>query len=136
MRSIVFKADLFATEADRLRSQKVLLILLDALVASNVDWLQRKPGTPGIYQAGVRYRAEAGTEEWKIIPECMRDGLADCEDLAAWLCAELRVKGVAAKPYLEFKRYGNFYLYHVMVKLPNGEVLDPSRRLGMGKDEF
>jgi len=134
MRNIVFQANLFATENDRLRSQKIILLLLKALVDINMDWLQRYPQTPSIYKSGVKYQREEGTEEWKSIPVLLKEKFGDCEDLGAWRAAELRVKGIDAKPYLKYHRKGNFYLYHVVVQWPDGRIEDPSRALGMTGD--
>jgi len=134
MRAIVFKADLFSTEADRKRSECVLRLLLAALVETNIDYLRRHPGTPSIYTAGVRYRREEGTEEWKAIPDVIRDRSGDCEDLASWRVAELRIKGIDARPFLRYRTAGGFSLYHVLLQLPGGKFEDPSRKLGMGSE--
>ncbi len=134
MRAIVFKADLFSSEGDRARSEAVLQILLSALVASNVDFLTRHPRTPSLYKSGVRYRREEGTEEWKAIPDILRDRFGDCEDLASWRVAELRRSGIDARPFLRYKKSGDFSLYHVLVRYADGRFEDPSKLLGMGGD--
>lgn len=57
----------------------------------------------------------------------------NCEDLACWRAAELRVRyGVLAEPTFIWKlRPKGGYLYHILVKLPDGRIEDPSRTLGM-----
>lgn len=57
----------------------------------------------------------------------------NCEDLACWRAAELRVRyGIAAIPIFTCKpRANGGYLYHITVQLPDGRIEDPSRRLGM-----
>ena len=57
----------------------------------------------------------------------------NCEDLACWRAAELRVReNVKAKPTFIWKiRPNGGYLYHIQVKYPDGRIEDPSRRLGM-----
>lgn len=134
MKNIVFKANLFAQESDRVLSQKILLILLEALVRSNIEYLKKHPSTLKIYKSGVVYRREDGTEEWKAIPELLLDGYGDCEDLGAWLCAERRMQGYRSKCILSYKIYGSMYQYHVKVYTDGIGVEDPSRVLGMGKD--
>lgn len=131
MREIVIKAHLFGNQADRGRSQKTILILLNALVAINIEWLKEHPRTPPLYQSGIRYQHET-VENWQAIPELLASKRGDCEDLACYLAAELRVKGIAARPFLKSKTRDGFTLFHVVVQLPNGQILDPSRRLGMG----
>jgi hypothetical protein len=57
----------------------------------------------------------------------------NCEDLACWRAAELRVRyGIQAEPTFIWKlRPNGGYLYHILVKLPDGRIEDPSRTLGM-----
>lgn len=130
MKEIVIRAALFGNERDKERSQKSILILLNALVAINMEWLKAHPRTPGLYQSGIRYERE-NVEVWQAIPQLLASKRGDCEDLACYLTAELRMKGVMAKPFLKSKRVGNFTLFHVVVMLPDGRILDPSKRLGM-----
>lgn len=112
----------------------MLDILLDALTRIDMVWLLRHPETPGVYQSGVRYQEEPpGAEDWADIPTCLALGWADCEDLACWRAAELRVRhGVEAKAFAECQMQPDgSRLYHIMVSLPDGSVECPSRELGM-----
>jgi hypothetical protein len=109
-------------------------VFLHALAAVNLDWLREHPTTPKLYEAGVRYQPEWGTEEWQDIPTTIERGYGDCEDLASWRIAELLFHGVKAGPFIRFRRDGQWLRYHVMVKYENGQIEDPSLKLGMGRE--
>ena len=96
---------------------------LDGMVAFNRAWL-RTHRAPRLYSSGVRYKREWPREEWLPIPEALRRGVADCEDLAAWRAAE--VAGARAVP--ERQKGGG---WHIVVRHRDGRREDPSRRLGM-----
>lgn len=111
-----------------------LLQAIEFLVGLNRTAIRRADGRiPPLYKAGVRYQREGRTiagrpkEVWRLIPQVLRHGAGDCEDLASWRVAELREAGVNARPYLT--RHGN--MFHVRVKHPDGRIEDPSKRLGM-----
>jgi len=132
MNLIELKLKLFSnTDADRARSRKCLLWFLEALVQANRQWLKQHKDTPALYQAGVVYKPEKGTEIWQDIPNIINSGYGDCEDLASWRTAELQSIGVAARPYIKWRRLKNSWMYHATVKLPNGKIEDPSLALGM-----
>lgn len=108
-----------------------ILKLLNTLVNLNQAEL-RTYKLPWLYKSGVRYRREpkipGRTEKWKTFSQIVRDGYADCEDLAAARVSELRVKaGIKAIPWL--KKKGK--VWHVVVRYPDGTLEDPSRKLGM-----
>jgi hypothetical protein len=116
------------------RQNKKLLWLLEALIKCNIIYLASHPNTPLLYSSGVRYQREPrGKEEWQDIPSALKLLRGDCEDLAAWRAAELRQRGVFARGHLKWfhSRDVNLTLYHVQVKLPDGSIEDPSRKLGM-----
>src|SRR5512138_415754 len=135
MRPVVFKVQLFRDEQDRERSQQALLWMLEALCKVNEGRLAERPYPP-LYESGVRYQREVGTEEWLDIPSIIEAGWGDCEDLACWRVAELRAQGVKASPYARWRQVDGVYHYHAMVKRfgPGNKTSleDPSRRLGMG----
>ena len=133
MPHVIFKLNLFETPNDRGRSQKVLLWLMEALVQTNISWLVANPNTPSIYNTEVVYKFEPGEiDYWMDIPTIMKDGGADCEDLACWRVAELRYAGVNARPYIRWKKRPNgSYMYHALVWWPGGRIEDPSLALGM-----
>ena len=67
------------------RPLRALEAWLEALVISNVQFLEANPTFPRLYQAGVVYKPEGSPEIWRDIPTCARDGWGDCDDLACWL---------------------------------------------------
>ena len=119
--------------ADRAGREAVLVMLFEALIAANSHYLRKRPDTPGLYASGVRYREEpAGEEDWQDIPETLARGTGDCEDLACWRIAELRVRsGEHAIPFLKCRARDERVLYHVAVRRLDGTLEDPSRALGM-----
>lgn len=123
----------------------VLETLLGALTAMNELYLLERPNTPWLYQAGVRYEREPpGQEQWLPIPFVLlrRDqgGGADCEDLACWRAAELRVKKNergATAIFTHRQRADGRRLYHIRVRRgpeAGRRVEDPSVALGMGRE--
>jgi hypothetical protein len=107
-----------------------LNVLVRALCALNVLYLRAHPRTPLLKRSGVRYRTQpAGCERFLTIPKVLAAGSGDCDQLAPWRAAELRVHhGIRAMP--EVRRMGN-RLWHVYVRYPNGKVEDISAVLGM-----
>jgi hypothetical protein len=105
---------------------------------------------PPIYASGVVYREEApGHEDWLDVPAILRQGHADCEDLAAWRAAELRVAGYDVDPVIKWQwiprdlmiKQGypasklpqdGIWLVHCCVRWPDGRIEDPSKIMGMG----
>lgn len=148
MQPIVLRLDLFASEEDHLRSQRALLWLLEALCRIDRELLQQRPYPP-LYDAGVRYIREDGSEEWLDVPHVLAAGGGDCEDLACWRVAEIREAGGTARPYVRYRLIEGRFHYHVLVqhyqrrtrrtaddrvvsRLVPTKKEDPSRRLGMG----
>ncbi len=119
--------------ADREGREVVLMMLFEALIATNVAYLRMRPETPNLYASGVRYVEEPpGEEDWQDIPETMARRSGDCEDLACWRIAELRVRdGEHAHPFLKCAERNGGVLYHVAVRRLDGSLEDPSRVLGM-----
>lgn len=113
---------------------KSLDILLECLVRLDLHYLYQHPDTPSIFDAGVRYAKEPiGSEEWLIIPEVIRRGVGDCEDLACWLAAEYRARGIMAQAFATRVPTRNPRpLFHVRVRTGGGTIiLDPSAEMGM-----
>lgn len=103
---------------------------------------------PRIYESGVRYKEEPSrhallsfqgsgkqrVEEFAAIPAILQRGWGDCDDLAPWRCAELRMQGEKAKLRVQWRRQANgSKLYHIVVRRADGSIEDPSRLLGMGR---
>lgn len=91
---------------------------------------------PRLYASGVRYRREApGAESWDTWDRVLARGWGDCEDLASWRAAELRVTGgdPGARPVVIRTGPG---MLHAVVRRSSGALEDPSRRLGMVPSEL
>jgi len=59
--------------------------------------------------------------------------VANCDNLGAWRAAELRQQGIAASPFITWrKRADGGVTYHVIVRWPDNTLEDPSMLLGMG----
>jgi hypothetical protein len=93
--------------------------------------LKQHPNTPSLYDTKAIYVPERGTEIWQDIPNVIKAGSGDCEDLACWRVAELKYAGIAARPYIKWRKKKNSWIYHAVVRLPNGKIEDPSLALGM-----
>lgn len=117
----------------------VMHMLLEALVMANVAYLLDHPETPRLYQAGVRYVPEPdGRDEWQDIADTIERRNGDCEDLACWRIAELRVRDGerSARSYITVAPLPDSQgrlvtTYHIQVRRADGRVEDPSRLLGM-----
>lgn len=133
--------------------------LLHCLVAMNLEYFKLyNDRMPWLYSSGVKYdRMEpppgsaCGDDDWQDVRTCLKRGLADCEELAAWRVAELRYRSkVQADTYVTLQRMGagigsSRHLYHIQVKWPRGLreypatvyenggslIEDPSAVLGM-----
>lgn len=126
--------------ANEVVAHEVLNALLECLVQLNVA-LMRSQKFPPLYTTRVRYRQEPlGQENWRDAALVLRDGFGDCEDLAAYRVAELRVMHqLPARCVFRWKMFvvggkSRVKLYHILVGVPhNGKLLieDPSKRLGM-----
>jgi hypothetical protein len=110
---------------------------LAALTALNEQYLREHPNTPKLYESGVRYSREGKyrlgrqKEKWLTVPLVLILKRADCEDLACFRASEHRVAGVAAVAVPVESSIG----YHIVVRMPNGTIEDPSRVLGMGANK-
>jgi hypothetical protein len=117
----------------------VMDCLLEGLITANVAYLIARPGTPMLYASGVHYLGEPdGRDEWQDIPDTIARGHGDCEDLACWRIAELRVRGGERNAVpnitvdlLPDSKGRQIVTYHIRVKHQDGQIEDPSRVLGM-----
>lgn len=131
LRPIQIAAKLFIAEGDEDRSRRAITWLMFGLIQVNREWLEQYPETPDLYKSGVLYRLEAKTEVWQDIPTTLSRGFGDCEDLACWRAAEYQLAGIQAMPYITWRQVKGRYIYHALVRLPDGRIEDPSRALGM-----
>lgn len=98
-------------------------------------WAEELSGSfPALYETGVRYERERGTERWLVPSQVMAAGVGDCEDLAAWRCSELRMSGEDPAAIARVIRSGP-RTWHAVVERGDGSIEDPSRILGMGVDD-
>lgn len=142
MRNIQFVGDHFVPNEDFEHGLVVLRTLLNALYTINCDLWERHPEWPGLLDSGVYYKREPkGVEEWQDVAETLRRGYGDCEDLACMLAAEITVRnGIEARPDFTLReiRQQNGDLtkmFHIFVRLPGGRRIDPSKMLGMGRND-
>jgi len=147
MRSAHILAPIFVknTPGNARMSQLMLAGGVFGLMLRNIAWLQAHPETPDLYNAGVAYKPERRRinpktgkpseygEEWQTIPWVIYRGYGDCEDLGSWRAAELRAKyRIKATPFIKMRQMPDgFWRAHVVVRWPNGQIEDPSAKLGM-----
>jgi hypothetical protein len=80
---------------------------------------------PPLYKSGVVYRREPlGEEQWQHAQQTLLRKQGDCEDLAAYRCAELRMAGEMAIVAIKVTGPGT---YHAVVQRADGTIEDPSR---------
>lgn len=109
------------------------------LIETNVVFLTMHRNVPSLYRSGVYYQEEPfGLEDFFDVPTILKQGHADCEDLAAWRAAELKVAGywsdvLVTWEALELDTGDIDILFHVRTLTPYG-VEDPSEILGMNSE--
>lgn len=88
---------------------------------------------PHIARAGVRYRVErrlpggARREEWLLPAQLLLRGIGDCEDLAIYMAAWWRLRGVHASAVVVPAEGGDGY--HAIVRFADGRDYDPTLEL-------
>ena len=112
---------------------RVLELLLEALIAADIEYLRACPSAPSLYESGVVYEEEPGERDnWHDIPETIGLGSGDCEDLGCWRIAELRFRANEhATALITWREVGDRTVYHIAVRRADGAIEDPSRLLGM-----
>lgn len=116
--------------------QRDIDIALAATVVVNLHQMAQR-ALPPLYASGVRYQRERclvasvpeTCERFLTAEQLLRERVGDCDDLAAYRCAELihtgedrRARAIAVKP-------GSGY--HAIVLRGDGSIDDPSVILGM-----
>jgi hypothetical protein len=125
-------------------SKEALQGAVMALFLADVAWLKHYPNTPLLYESGVVYKPERHREDaygrtieygenWYTIPYVIHHGFGDCEDLASWRSAELRVRyNIPALPDVAVRKLPDgAWRAHVRTRWPDGQIEDPSAKLGM-----
>jgi len=75
---------------------------LEAVTVANMEYLRTHPDTPPFFESGVRYQLDdSDTNDWLTIPAILERGWGDCDQLAPWFAAELRLRGFPAKVRLQ-----------------------------------
>lgn len=86
---------------------------------------------PDLYSKRIKYMREpAGRERWQTAYETAKRGGGDCEDLAAYLLAELIARKGELGARIRVIKI-NAGLRHIVVQRANGRIEDPSKLLGM-----
>jgi len=102
--------------------------LIDGAARGYLPWYALHP-LPPLYTSGVRYRLEpghgSGVDEFANPWLTHARGWGDCDDLVTWYLVEQLAKGVRAMCGAEWNGQG----VHVWVRMPNGQIVDPSRDL-------
>jgi hypothetical protein len=130
-------SNVFSPDSSSQDDAYVLRALLEVLLVANRTYL-RTHAVPNLYRSGVRY---GRTDDWLSIPELYRRQFGDCKSLACVRIVELRRAGIEAEPdfrWVQRKNDGGKD-FHILVKkvdpIQGFMYEDPSRILGMGKDE-
>lgn len=141
----LFEAEVFAETAKR---------LIEGLVSRNRGFMRRH-SLPPLYRSGVLYaRDPPGVISLADAPTVFARKWGHCAHLSGWLCAELNEQGTDATIRFKWQPRKDWrgQMYHVQVRLPKsmgpgdpglgqiddetndeGQILDPSRMLGMGQ---
>ena len=125
--------DAFNGQSNDLNNAYTLRALLNCMVELNKAYLILNPKTPPLYESGVKY---ARTVLWEPIPALYSRQMGDCKSLATARIAELQMKGVPCEPVFRFyARPDGNKDFHILVRTARGWE-DPSKKLGMGTNEF
>lgn len=122
----------FMGRSDETISRAILRVLLEGLV--QIDCIELSAygyAIPPIYSSGTVYQRDARTDvddDWQDAITTAVHKYGDCEDLAAWRCAEIRVReGIYA--WLDFTwEYmpDGSKRIHIFVVRADGIIEDPS----------
>jgi len=128
-----------ASRAGGVEPLEAIAVQLEALTRWNERvlghfWHAGRP-IPPLYESGVRYALEPRGERWLDCVRVLELGRGDCEDLATWRAAELRLGGdPGAVCMFSARPRGSGRLIHIIVQRGDGTLEDPSRALGMGRE--
>ena len=93
------------------------------------EQLIREKNLPPLYESGARYRV-TGSREWRFADQIASEGWGDCEGLAPYRTAELRISGEDPGARVATYRTGPTK-FHAVVERSTGQIEDPSAILGM-----
>lgn len=102
--------------------------VIDGYALGCVPFFLGEGALPCLYDTNVIYQEEPnhgrGLEEFALPPEVLERGWGDCDDLCIYRIAYLRAHGVPATASVaDWLNMGGL---HVQVRLPSGEIEDPS----------
>lgn len=119
----------------RVRSKADLQAACDASTLwSKAQMIDQPELRKNLYDTGIYYKLEKrqdplpGVERFQTADSLFELGYGDCDDLACVRAAQLQLQGIGARA-IPIKSPGGGW--HIVVKLPNGSIEDPSARLGM-----
>jgi hypothetical protein len=128
------------TDANRDEKEAILNAALESVTRADETQLAR--GLPTALEGikkGVRWKPEPpGDEHFDLGSTVLKRGWGDCDDLAPWHAASLRITGEDPEAYA-FVRPSGPNRWHAVVQRSDGTVEDPSRAAGMGSvggDEY
>ena len=125
------------------------LIIIDMCEIRRIPQLSPKtnPQAPTLYDlfdmGRVKYAFQKPQDDWKDVVTVLQTGCGSCNSLAAFRCAELQLRGVDARPYVDAQMDNPqmdgtlLDVFHVSVQIfdeegnPTNEFEDPSIELGM-----
>jgi hypothetical protein len=120
-------------DANEDEKEAILNAALESVTLADQAQLAR--GLPTAAEAiarGVRWKPEPpGDEHFDLAGTVLRRGWGDCDDLAPWHAASLRMSGEDPEA-MAFVRRSGPNRWHAVVQRSNGQVDDPSRAAGMG----
>lgn len=129
----------FYRGASHLDNAFALRAMLDCQISLNSGYLQTQVlrGRPvvDLYRSGVRY---GRTKIWYAIPGLYKLRYGDCKSLTGALIAQYRFAGIPCDPVFRWvlnKQNGENDFHILILRLDTGKWEDPSKALGMGKDE-
>ena len=76
-----------------------------------------------------------GCEVFRDTAMILKKKNVDCDNLSVLRCAELRLGGIEAVPYIVWREGPRGPTYHALVRWPDGTSEDPSILLGMGGEQ-
>ena len=126
----------FNPSASQAENAQVLRVLLDCLIQINLAYLKNHAAAD-LYQSGVVY---GRTKIWECIPALYQRGFGDCKSLSAALVAQYLRQGKKCRPVFRWIKSKNPNRigetdYHILVQTEDGRFEDPSKVLGMGREE-
>lgn len=115
----------------RLRSLPQIYAVLFGMTLASWHQIRAREAPPDFWGQRLRYvREPPGRDDWQTWTETVQLGTGDCEDLCIGLAATRWQAGdKRARAFPKAIRPG---LIHILVRLGDGSIVDPSKALGMG----